>query len=84
VANTVTLDMPTTVPDAVARFLPKVPRKKAKFPGIYIPPNYKAPDMGATVDESPPATSAEKLFIMEVVGIFSFTPEWSIAHCCRS
>ena len=64
--------MPTTVPDAVARFLPKGPRKKAKSPGIYIPPNYMSPDMGATVDESPSATLAEKSFIMEVVGVFLF------------
>ena len=71
-ANTVTLDMPTTVPDAIARFLPKGPRKKARSPGIYIPPNYMSPDMGATVDESPPATTAEKSFIMEVVGVFLF------------
>ena len=71
-ANTVTMDMPTTVPDAVARFLPKGPRRKAKSPGIYIPPNYMSPDMGATVDESPPVTPAEKLFIMEVVGVFLF------------
>ena len=28
--------------------------------------------MGATVDESPPAISAEKSFIMEVVGVFLF------------
>ena len=52
-ANTVTLDMPTTIPDAIARFLPNGPRKKAKSPGIYVPPNYMAPDMGATVDDSP-------------------------------
>jgi hypothetical protein len=72
VANTVTLDMPTTVPDAIARFLPDGPRKKTRTPGIYVPPNYLSPDMSATVDESPPATAAEKSFIMEVVGVFLF------------
>ena len=71
-ANTLTIDMPTTVPDAIARFLPMGPRKKAKSPGIYIPPNYLSPDMRATVDESPPATAAEKIFIMEVVGVFLY------------
>ena len=64
--------MPTTIPDAIARFLPNGPRKKAKSPGIYVPPNYMAPDMGATVDDSPPASAKDKDFIMQVVGVFLF------------
>ena len=72
IANTVTLDMPTAIPDALARFLPNGPRKKTKTPGIYVPPNYMSPDMRATVDDSPPASAADKAFIMEVVGVFLF------------
>lgn len=62
--NTVTLGMPTTVPDVVARFLLKGLHNKADSPGIYVSLNNMSPDMSTTVDELPPATVAEKSFIM--------------------
>ena len=66
------LDMPTTVPAAIARFYPNGPPKGTHTPGIYVAPNFKSPDLGATVDTSPPASTAERKFIMEVTGVFLF------------
>jgi len=71
-SNKFTTDMPAYIPDTLARFQPDGPRKKTKTPGIYVPPNYMSPNTHATADDSPPASPAEKEFIMAVVGAFLF------------
>jgi len=64
--------MPNYVNAGIARFCPDGPPKPAKTPGIYVPPTFGAPDLSATVDDSPLASAAEKQFIQEVVGYFLF------------
>ena len=70
--NTLTTDMPTVVPAALHRFCPTQLPKPSKTPGIYVPPQYGAPDLGATVDTTPLVSAADKGFIMAVVGVFLF------------
>ena len=71
-SNTLVTSMPNYVNAGIARFCPDAPPKPAKTPGIYVPPIFGAPDLSATVDDSPLASAAEKQFIQEVVGYFLF------------
>jgi len=71
-ANTVTPSMPNYVAAGIARFCPNGPPLPANTPGIYVPPKFGAPDLGATVDTTAPATLTDKQFIMEVVGYFLY------------
>jgi len=72
VANTFTPSMPNYVASGIARFCPNGPPPPANTPGIYVPPKFGAPDLGATVDTTAPATLTDKQFIMEVVGYFLY------------
>jgi len=71
-ANTLTTSMPKYVDAGIARFCPDGPPKPAKTPGIYVAPSFGAPDLGATVDNSPPVSAESKQFIQEVVGYYLF------------
>ena len=71
-SNTLVTSMPNYVSAGIARFCRDGPPKPAKTPGIYVPPTFGAPDLSATVDDSPLASAAEKQFIQEVVGYFLF------------
>jgi hypothetical protein len=67
------LDMPTTVPDAIAKFYPNGTCKGASTPSTYVAPFKKGPpDLGAIVDTSKPVSPEAKLFIQQVVGVFLF------------
>jgi hypothetical protein len=67
------LDMPTTVPDALARFLPNGITKGARTPSQYVPPFKRGPpDLGATVDNTQPVSLEARQFIQQVVGVFLF------------
>ena len=67
------LDMPTTIPDALARFYPNGTCKGASTPSTYVPPFKRGPpDLGATVDNSKPVSLEVKKFIQQVVGVFLF------------
>jgi hypothetical protein len=67
------IDLPTTVPDAIAKFYPNGPPKGARSPQIYVQPTFgNKPDLSATVDDSAPATAEDKTFIMQVTGIFLY------------
>jgi len=70
--NTLTPSMPNYVAAGIARFCPDGPLSSAKTPGIYLPPQYGAPDLGATVDTTPLVGPLDKQFIMEVVGYFLY------------
>jgi hypothetical protein len=70
--NTYVPSMPNYVASGIARFCPDGPLKPSKTPGIYVPPVFGAPDLGPTVDTTPPAPASAKQFIMEVVGYFLF------------
>jgi hypothetical protein len=70
--NTLTPSMPNYVAAGIARFCPDGPLSSAKTPGIYLPPQYGAPDLGATVDTTPLVGLLDKQFIMEVVGYFLY------------
>jgi hypothetical protein len=66
-------DMPTTIPDALARFYPNGTCKGASTPSTYVPPFKRGPpDLGATVDNSKPVSLEVKKFIQQVVGVFLF------------
>jgi hypothetical protein len=71
-ANTLTPSMPNYVAAGIQRFCPNVPLSHANTPGIYVPPTFGAPDLGATVDTTPLVTLLDKQFIMEVVGYFLY------------
>jgi len=53
-ANTLTPSMPNYVAAGIARFCPDGHLSPVKTPGIYLPPQYGAPNLGATVDTTPP------------------------------
>ena len=65
-------DMPTTCDAAISRFCPNGPPPPQKSPGKYLPPKYGAPDLSATVDDTPLVSEEQKSFIMAVVGVFLF------------
>jgi hypothetical protein len=67
------LDMPTTVPDAIARFYPNGIHKGSSTPSTYIGPAMTGkPDLGATIDTSKPVSLEAKLFIQQVTGVFLY------------
>jgi hypothetical protein len=71
-ANTLVPSMPTYVAAGIARFCPSGLPLSANTPGIYVPPQYGAPNLGATIDDTPPVSPLDKQFIMEVVGYFLY------------
>ena len=71
-ANTMVPSMPTYVAAGIARFCPNGAPKPSKTPGSYAQPTFGAPDLGATVDETPLVSASSKQFIQEVVGYFLF------------
>ncbi len=70
--NSYYADMPTTCDAALDLLCPDGPPRDRNSPGIYLTPKYGAPDLGATVDDTPLVSAASKAFIMKVVGIFLF------------
>ena len=70
--NTLTTSMPHCVSKGIARFAPDVVLKGAPSPAVYVPPKFGETVQYETVDNSAPASPAEKLWVQQVNGYFLY------------
>ena len=64
--------MPHCVTKGLARFAPDIALKGAPSPAVYVPPKFGEKIQYETVDNSPPASAAEKLWVQQVNGYFLY------------
>ena len=64
--------MPHCVTKGIARFAPDIALKGAPSPAVYVPPKFDEKIQCETVDNSPPASAAEKLWVQQVNGYFLY------------
>jgi hypothetical protein len=72
VNNTLDTTMPHCVSKGLARFAPGITLKGAPSPAVYVPPKFGEKVQYETVDNSPPATAAETLWVQQVNGYFLY------------
>ena len=71
-ANTLVTSMPHCVAKDLARFAPDIALKGAPSPAVYVPPKFGEKVQYETIDNSAPASPAEKLWVQQVNGYFLY------------
>ena len=71
-ANTLVISMPHCVSKGLARFAPDIALKGAPSPAVYVPPKFGEKIQYETLDNSPRASAAEKLWVQQVNGYFLY------------